>query len=106
MRKRQNRYSHYIAFLFLFIGFAQSGWAISFWNDSTSNSHQEIKAAFDTGEIEYFGMTSGSSPDNRTEGFSEWIQYGLQENPDMKVFIEKISEPILTQQDSLQTCML
>ncbi|MDA9051540.1 SusC/RagA family TonB-linked outer membrane protein [Schleiferiaceae bacterium] len=27
MRKRQNRYSHYIAFLFLFIGFAQSGWA-------------------------------------------------------------------------------
>lgn len=32
-------------------------------------------------------MTSGSSPDNRTEGFSEWIQYGLQENPDMKVFI-------------------
>ena len=65
----------------------ENGWAISFWNDSTSNSHQEIKAAFDTGEIEYFGMTSGSSPDNRTEGFSEWIQYGLQENPDMKVFI-------------------
>jgi hypothetical protein len=42
----------------------ENGWAISFWNDSTSNSHQEIKAAFDTGEIEYFGMTSGSSPDN------------------------------------------
>ncbi len=65
----------------------ENGWAISFWNDSTSNSHQEIKAAFDAGGIEYFGMTSGSSPDNRTEGFSEWIQYGLQENPDMKVFI-------------------
>jgi hypothetical protein len=64
-----------------------NGWAISFWNDSTSNSHQEIKAAFDAGGIEYFGMTSGSSPDNRTEGFSEWIQYGLKENPDMKVFI-------------------
>ena len=27
MRKRHNRYSHFIAFLFLFIGFAQSGWA-------------------------------------------------------------------------------
>ena len=27
MRKRQNRYSHFIALLFLFIGFAQSGWA-------------------------------------------------------------------------------
>jgi len=65
----------------------ENGWAISFWNDSTSNSHQEIKAAFDEGGIEYFGMTSGSSPDNRTEGFREWIQYGLQENPGMKVFI-------------------
>jgi hypothetical protein len=43
--------------------------------------------AFDGGGVEYFGMTSGSSPDNRTEGFREWIQYGLQQNPDMKVFI-------------------
>ena len=65
----------------------ENGWAISFWNDSTTASHQEIKAAFDNGGIEYFGMTSGSSPSNRTEGFREWIQYGLQQNPDMKVFI-------------------
>jgi len=65
----------------------ENGWAISFWNDSTTTSHQEIKEAFDNGGIEYFGMTSGSSPTNRTEGFKEWIQYGLQENPDMKVFI-------------------
>ena len=64
-----------------------NGWAISFWNDSTITSHQEIKTAFDGGGVEYFGMTSGSSPDNRTEGFREWIQYGLQQNPDMKVFI-------------------
>ena len=64
-----------------------NGWAISFWNDSTSDSHQEIKTAFDNGGIEYFGLTSGSSPTNRTEGFREWIQYGLEENPDMKVFI-------------------
>jgi|TARA_B110001450_G_C17607035_1_gene475545 hypothetical protein len=64
-----------------------NGWAISFWNDSTIASHQEIKTAFDGGGVEYFGMTSGSSPDNRTEGFREWIQYGLQQNPDMKVFI-------------------
>ena len=63
------------------------GWAISFWNDSTIASHQEIKTAFDGGGVEYFGMTIGSSPDNRTEGFREWIQYGLQQNPDMKVFI-------------------
>ena len=65
----------------------ENGWAISFWNDSTTASHLEIKAAFDNGGIEYFGMTSGSSPSNRTEGFREWIQYGLQQNPDMKVFI-------------------
>ena len=64
-----------------------NGWAISFWNDSTIASHQEIKTAFDGGGVEYFGMTSGSSPDNRTEGFREWIQYGLQQNPDMKFFI-------------------
>ena len=64
-----------------------NGWAISFWNDSTTERHREIKEAFDNGGIEYFGMTAGSSPTNRTEGFKEWIQYGLQENPDMKVFI-------------------
>lgn len=65
----------------------ENGLAISFWNDSTTERHREIKEAFDNGGIEYFGMTAGSSPTNRTEGFKEWIQYGLQENPDMKVFI-------------------
>jgi len=64
-----------------------NGWAINFWNDSTLASHQEIKTAFDGGGIEYFGMTAGSSKDNRTEGFREWIEYGLQQNPNMKVFI-------------------
>ena len=65
----------------------ENGRPINFWNDSSSAEHQQIKSTLDAGNIEYFGMTSGSSPDNRTEGFSEWIQYGLQENPDMKVFI-------------------
>ena len=33
-----------------------NGWAISFWNDSTIASHQEIKTAFDGGGVEYFGV--------------------------------------------------
>ncbi|HCP40914.1 MAG TPA: hypothetical protein DIT65_03900 [Cryomorphaceae bacterium] len=65
-----------------------NGNAINFWNDSTTQRHLEVKEAFDNGGIEYFGMTAGgSSRANGTEGFREWIQYGLQENPDMKVFI-------------------
>lgn len=37
----------------------ENGRAINFWNDSLSAEHNQIKAALDQGDIEYFGMTSG-----------------------------------------------
>ena len=66
-----------------------NGRPINFWNDSNSTAHQEIKATLDQGNLDYFGMTSGYDFDseNPTEGHSAWIQYALQKNPNIIIFI-------------------
>ncbi len=64
-----------------------NGRAINFWRDSTTAEHMAIKAALDQGNIDVFGMTSGHDTNNYTEGFSAWIAYALQNNPDVTVFI-------------------
>ena len=63
------------------------GRAINFWNDSTSEEHVLIKSKLDQGDVDFFGMTSGSDSENRTEGFKAWIEYALQNNPNVTIFI-------------------
>ena len=65
----------------------ENGRPINFWNDSTSAEHQEIKSVLDAGNIEYFGMTFGHDSINRIEGHQAWIEYALQNNPDVTIFI-------------------
>jgi len=65
----------------------QNGRPINFWNDSNSTEHLQIKAALDTGNIDIFGMTAGHELEDRIEGHKEWINYALQHNPDIKIFI-------------------
>ena len=64
-----------------------NGRAINFWRDSTTSEHKAIKAALDQGNIDIFGMTSGHDTNDYTEGFSAWIAYALQNNPNLAVFI-------------------
>jgi len=67
-----------------------NGRPINFWNDSDSDAHQVIKATLDQGNIDYFGMTAGYDLDNTDdpfEGQREWINYALQNNPNIKIFI-------------------
>lgn len=66
------------------------GQPISFWNDSTSEEHLSIKSILDQGNIDIFGMTSGhdaENPNDRIEGQRAWIEYALQNNPNVTVFI-------------------
>jgi hypothetical protein len=65
------------------------GRQINLWNDSNTEEHQLIKSTLDQGNIEVFGMTSGYDIDseNPTEGHSAWIQYALQNNPNIIIFI-------------------
>ena len=65
------------------------GRPINLWNDSNTEEHQLIKSTLDQGNIEVFGMTSGYDIDseNPTEGHSAWIQYALQNNPNIIIFI-------------------
>ena len=65
------------------------GRPINLWNDSNTEEHQLIKSTLDQGNIEVFGMTSGYDidSDNPTEGHSSWIQYALQNNPNIIIFI-------------------
>lgn len=65
------------------------GRPINLWNDSTTEEHQLIKSTLDQGNIEVFGMTAGYdiNSDNPTEGHSAWINYALQNNPNIIIFI-------------------
>ena len=67
----------------------ENGRPINLWNDSTTEEHQLIKSTLDQGNIEFFGMTAGYDidSDNPTEGHSAWINYALQNNPNIIIFI-------------------
>ena len=67
----------------------ENGRPINLWNDSITEEHQLIKSTLDQGNIEVFGMTSGYDidSDNPTEGHSAWINYALQNNPNIIIFI-------------------
>ena len=65
----------------------ENGRPINFWNDSNSIEHSQIKTTLDEGNIDIFGMTSGHDHEDRIEGHREWINYALQNNPDIKIFI-------------------
>lgn len=65
----------------------ENGRPINFWNDSSTQEHQDIKAALDQGGVDIFGMTAGHDPEDRTEGHRAWIDYALQSNPDISIFI-------------------
>ena len=65
----------------------EKGRSIDFWNDIESNEHKEIKSTLDQGGVDFFGMTSGHNPDNPIEGFKAWIEYALQSNPNITIFI-------------------
>lgn len=64
-----------------------NGRPINFWNDSNTNEHLQIKATLDQGNIDIFGMTAGNEPEDRIEGHRAWINYALQKNPNIVIFI-------------------
>jgi hypothetical protein len=66
---------------------SENGRAINFWNDSSSSEHSLIKSTLDQGGVDFFGMTTGYDSDNPTEGFKAWIEYALQSNPNITIFI-------------------
>ena len=63
------------------------GRAINFWSDSNSTEHSLIKSTLDQGGVDFFGMTSGHNSDIPIEGFKAWIEYALQNNPNITIFI-------------------
>ncbi|MDG2473550.1 MAG: hypothetical protein P8M71_10630 [Pseudomonadales bacterium] len=70
-----------------------NGWPFSFWNDDGAgeigDEHRLIKATLDAGGVDILGMvpTNIDGIVNPTDGYSEWIHYALQNNPNIKVFI-------------------
>ncbi len=64
----------------------ENGRPINLWETEDSR-HRDIKEALDRGDISVFGMTAGLLPENPTDGFSDWIAYALQNNPDITVFL-------------------
>tara|TARA_B110000037_G_scaffold210029_1_gene259841 strand:- start:122 stop:811 length:690 start_codon:yes stop_codon:yes gene_type:complete len=67
-----------------------NGRPINFWNDSLTEAHLSINTALDQGDIDIFGMTAGhdfDNPTDRIEGHRAWINYALQSNPNITIFI-------------------
>ena len=52
-----------------------------------TQEHFEIKSEVDKGDVEIFGMTAGHDTIDRIEGHREWINYHIQNNPNVKIFI-------------------
>ena len=63
------------------------GRAGNFWDDSTSQETMTIKAALDAGGIELFAMTADGDTADPTRGYKAWINYALQNNPDIEIGI-------------------
>ena len=62
-----------------------NGTPIGLWNNEDTNT--EIKQIIDGGNIDMLGMTGYYNETKPISGFSEWIDYALQKNPNIKVFI-------------------
>jgi hypothetical protein len=65
----------------------ENGRPINFWNDSNSAEHSLIKSTLDQGDVDFFGMTMGHDSLNPIEGHRAWIEYALQNNPNITIFI-------------------
>ena len=62
-----------------------NGTPIGLWNNEDTNT--DIKQILDAGNFDMLGMTGYYNEDDPTSGFSEWIDYALQKNPNIKIFI-------------------
>ena len=62
-----------------------NGTPIGLWNNDGTNT--DIKQILDAGNFDMLGMTGYYNEDDPTSGFSEWIDYALQKNPNIKIFI-------------------
>ena len=61
------------------------GTPIGLWTKEDTNT--EIKQILDSGNIDILGMTWYLNENNPLSGFTEWIDYALQNNPNIKIFV-------------------
>ena len=62
-----------------------NGTPIGLWNNADTQT--EIKQILDAGDIQMLGMTWYYNENNPLSGFTEWIDYALQNNPNIKIFV-------------------
>lgn len=62
-----------------------NGTPIGLWNNADTQT--EIKQILDSGDIQMLGMTWYYNENNPLSGFTEWIDYALQNNPKIKIFV-------------------
>ena len=62
-----------------------NGTPIGLWNNEDTQT--EIKQILDAGDIQMLGMTWYYNENNPLSGFTEWIDYALQNNPNIKIFV-------------------
>ena len=81
----------------------ENGNPFNLWNDSTTAEHMEIKQALDEGNIDVLGMVAGLLQENPTDGYRDWIEYALVNNPDITVYLSIIPPDFPDDWDSIAT---
>ena len=81
----------------------ENGNPFNLWNDSTTMEHMEIKQALDEGNIDVLGMVAGLLQENPTDGYRDWIEYALVNNPDITVYLSMIPPYFPDDWDSIAT---
>ena len=74
----------------------ENGNPFNLWNDSITAEHMEIKQALDEGNIDVLGMVAGLLQENPTDGYRDWIEYALVNNPEITVFFPLFNLTFLT----------
>ena len=64
----------------------ENGKALNLWN-STGSENSLIKETLDNGNVDFMGMTGWNAVYHPTDGYREWINYALVNNPEIKIFI-------------------
>ena len=89
-----------------FIGHGgETGSPVNLWSDSTLSQHILIKEELNKGGVDVLGMPADLFLENPTDGYKDWIEYALTNNPDITVFLSTVPPRYPDDWDSISNAL-
>ena len=83
----------------------ETGSPVNLWSDSTLSQHRLIKEELNKGGVDVLGMSADILLENPTDGYKDWIEYALTNNPDITVFLSMIPPTFPDDWDSISNAL-